>query len=418
MVPEAAARTALRPRISLCQSEVRRILGETEDRQGIGQENSESVLKALGCSLERTQEGAYAVALPSWRLDLEREIDLIEEIARVYGYNRFANTLPVFSGAVVEPPQLAKEAQVRRTLLALGWSEAVSNTFCSVTEADTFAPLPGLAVPIGNPLNEEAGVLRPSLVPGMLAMLGNNLNRDMNDVQLFEIGAVFSGTTERVDEHPALAIGATGSSSAGPHVSDRVLDFYDLKGAIEELMRRFSTRSLYFDAFPAESGLMPKWLHPLRSARAVADGSTVAWFGQLHPSQAQRYKLRQSPYVGEIYLDRLCRLPLRQVIAGELSRFQPVHRDFSFIFPKRVLWRDIADALESLRLVELIHFVPREIFHGIKGEMKGNLPSGHYSILIGVRFQSLERTLRDDELQSYSQSVVRALESLGGRQRA
>ncbi len=418
MVPEAAAGTALRPRISLCQSEVRRILGETEDGQGIGQESSESVLKALGCSLEQTREGVYAVALPSWRLDLEREIDLIEEIARVYGYNRFANTLPVFSGAVVEPPQLAKEAQVRRTLLALGWSEAVSNTFCSATEADTFAPLPGLAVPIGNPLNEEAGVLRPSLAPGMLAMLGNNLNRDVNDVQLFEIGAVFSGTTERVDEHPALAIGATGSSSAGPHVSDRTFDFYDLKGAIEELMRGFSTRSLYFDAFPAESGLMPKWLHPLRSARAVADGSTVAWFGQLHPSQAQRYKLRQSVYVGEIYLDRLCRLPLRQVIAGELSRFQPVHRDFSFIFPERVLWRDIAEALESLRLTDLANFAPREIFRGIKGEMKGNLPPGHYSILIGVTFQSLERTLRDDELQSYSQSVVRTLESLGGRQRA
>ncbi len=429
IVPEAAARTALRPRIRLYQSEVRRILGDTEDGQGIGPENTEPVLKALGCSLEATQDDAYAVTLPSWRLDLEREIDLIEEIARVYGYNRFANTLPVFSGTVVEPPQLAQEAQVRRTLLALGWSEAVSSTFCSATEADTFAPLPGLAVPMGNPLNEEAGVLRPSLVPGMLAMLGNNLNRDVNDVQLFEIGAVFSGTTERVDERPALAIGATGSSSAGPHVPDRALDFYDLKGAIEELLSRFSTRSSYFDAFPAESGLTPKWLHPLRSARAVADGSTVAWFGQLHPSQAQRYKLRQSVYVGEIYLDRLCRLPLRQVVAQELSRFQPVHRDFSFIFPERVLWREIAEALESQRLTELVHFAPREIFRGIKGQMKektgsktsdtlGNLPPGHYSILIGVTFQSLDRTLRDDELQSYSQALVRSLESLGGRQRA
>jgi phenylalanyl-tRNA synthetase beta chain len=106
------------------------------------------------------------------------------------------------------------------------------------------------------------------------------------------------------------------------------------------------------------------------------------------------------------------------VIAQELSRFQPVHRDFSFIFPERVLWREIADALESLRLAELVHFAPREIFRGMKGEMRGNLPPGHYSILIGVTFQSLERTLRDDELQSYSQSVVRALESLGGRQRA
>ena len=431
MVPEAAGRTALRPSICLSQSEVRRILGATEDGRGIGQENSEQVLKALGCSLEKTGDGVYAVTLPSWRLDLEREIDLIEEIARVYGYNLFANTLPVFSGAVVEPPQLAKEAGIRRSLLSLGWSEAVSSTFCSATDADTFSSLPGLAVPIGNPLNEEAGMLRPSLVPGMLTMLGNNLNRDVNNVQLFEIGTSFSGNPERVDERPALAVGATGSSSSGPHVADRAVDFYDLKGAIEELLRSFSTRSLYFDAFAADSGLMPKWLHPLRSARAVADGSTVAWFGQLHPSQMQRYKLRQNVYVGEIYLDRLYRLPLRQPIARELSRFQPVHRDFSFIFPERVLWREIVDSLDRLRLLELTRFAPREIFRGMKGksgskrldvagslDVAGTLPPGHYSILIGVTFQALERTLREEELQTYSQSVVRVLESLGGKQRA
>src|SRR5271163_643713 len=122
VVPEAAARTARRPPISLSHREVRRMLGATEDSLGVGQDTTESVLQALGCELQKVTEDSYQVTLPSWRLDLEREIDLIEEIARVYGYNRFANTLPAFAGIVRETPDASKEAVIRRTLLALGWN--------------------------------------------------------------------------------------------------------------------------------------------------------------------------------------------------------------------------------------------------------------------------------------------------------
>jgi phenylalanyl-tRNA synthetase beta chain len=140
---------------------------------------------------------------------------------------------------------------------------------------------------------------------------------------------------------------------------------------------------------------------------------TVAWFGQLHPVEAQQRKLRQTVYVGEIYLERLYRLSLRHPIAPELSRYQPVERDFSFIFPDAVSWQSIADGLQNLRIAELTRFTPREIFRAAQA-----LPPGHYSMLIRVTFQALERTLREEELQSYSQAVITALESLGGRQRA
>ena len=128
------------------------------------------------------------VTLPSWRLDLEREIDLIEEVARVYGYNRFANTLPAFGEGVRALPWAESEAAVRRTLLSAGFHEAIASTFCSAAEAALTAPQPGLVVPLGNPLSEEAGVLRPSLVPGMLTMIAGNLHRDVSDVRLFEAG--------------------------------------------------------------------------------------------------------------------------------------------------------------------------------------------------------------------------------------
>ena len=159
------------------------------------------------------RQRSWQVTLPSWRLDLEREIDLIEEVARVYGYNRFANTLPAFGEGVRALPWAEKEAAVRGTMLAAGFHEAIGSTFCSAAEGALTAPQPALVVPLGNPLSEEAGVLRPSLVPGMLAMIAGNLNRDVSDVRLFELGTVFSGapTWRRWTSGRALAFGAVGS---------------------------------------------------------------------------------------------------------------------------------------------------------------------------------------------------------------
>ena len=136
----------------------------------------------------------FSVQLPSWRLDLEREIDLVEEVARVYGYNRFANTLPT-ALPVVAHPLAAAESAVRTRLLALGYSEAISSTFASEAEARSRSRRRRRGVvALENPLSEEARLLRPSLVPGMLAMLAHNLNRDVREARLFEQGAIFTGT--------------------------------------------------------------------------------------------------------------------------------------------------------------------------------------------------------------------------------
>ncbi|HEY0784624.1 MAG TPA: phenylalanine--tRNA ligase subunit beta, partial [Acidobacteriaceae bacterium] len=333
--PQAEHRTAKRPTLSLALSEVHRILGPSDSPQGITAADVQSILTGLGCSLAAAPGAplapspahvtpavtnpstaaspgeelapallpqdvpappqAVVVALPSWRLDLERPIDLIEEIARVYGYHRFQNTLPAFTGTVRPLPHAAAERTTRATLLACGLSEAISSTFCSATDGVTFAPQPQSAAPIENPLSEEAGMLRPSLLPGMLTMLASNLHRDVDNVALFELGTVFTGsgsdrdprseksgrTLQAVDERPSLALGITGHLGAHP------ADFYTLKGILEQLTHRFASRSSYYDCFPAASGLMPPYLHPGRSARLVLDGSTLAYFGQLHPAEAQ-----------------------------------------------------------------------------------------------------------------------------------
>jgi phenylalanyl-tRNA synthetase beta chain len=414
-VAEFEKRTADRKPVPLELSEVTRILGTTIGKEGITASTVESVLTALGCGLARSAQdsGAWQVTLPSWRLDLEREIDLIEEVARVYGYNRFANTLPEFGEGVRALPWAESESMVRHALLAAGFHEAIASTFCSAAEAKLTAPQPGLVVPLGNPLSEEAGVLRPSLVPGMLTMIAGNLHRDVSDVRLFEIGTVFSGTTDKVEERPAVAFGAVGSvPEQGALHPPRTLDFHDVKGAVEQVLSRFQARAVYFDRFPAESGLTPEWLHPYRSARVAVEGATVGWFGQLHPREAAARKLKEAVLVGELYLDRLYKLPLRKPIAKEISRFQPVRRDFSLILDQSISWEKIDQALAGLQIPELVDWRVREVFRDAR------LDGSEYSLLLGTTFQAADRTLREEELQSFQAHVVEAVGKAGARLRS
>jgi phenylalanyl-tRNA synthetase beta chain len=414
-VAAAEARTAHRKPVSLALSEVQRILGTTVEEEGITAATVENVLTALGCRLsaEPPKNGpAWQVTLPSWRLDLEREIDLIEEVARVYGYNRFANTLPEFGEGVRALPWAEKEATVRSTLLAAGFHEAISSTFCSAAEGALTAPQPALVVPLGNPLSEEAGVLRPSLVPGMLTMIAGNLNRDVNDVRLFEMGTVFSGTTDKVDERPALSFGAVGAlpEESALHAG-RAFDFFDVKGVVERVVSRFEMRGMYFDHFSADAGLTAQWLHPYRAARVVADGLTVGWFGQLHPREAAARKFKDAVLLGEIYLDRLYKSGLRRPLAREISRYQPVRRDFSLILDESVTWETIDRAMAGLEIPELVEWRVREVFRDAR------LGAQEYALLLGATFQAPDRTLREEELQKFQAQVVEAVGKAGARLR-
>jgi phenylalanyl-tRNA synthetase beta chain len=297
-------------------------------------------------------------------------------------------------------------------LLAAGFHEAIASTFCSAAEAALTAPQPGLVVPLGNPLSEEAGVLRPSLIPGVLAIVAGNLHRDVSDVRLFELGTVFSGTTEKVDEHPVLAFAAVGTLAEQSALHPpRSIEFHDIKGVVEQVLSRFQTRTVYFDRFPSDAGLTPAWLHPYRAARVNADGITVGWFGQLHPTEAAARKLKDPVLLGELYLDRLYKLPLRKPSARDISRFQPVRRDFSLVLDKSAAWEAIDLALAALAIPELVEWRAREVFHDPK------IGAHDYSLLLGVTFQAPDRTLREEELQSFQSQIVAAVAAAGARLR-
>jgi phenylalanyl-tRNA synthetase beta chain len=406
VVPELAAKTAGRAAIALRVSEVQRHLGTTADGKGVGEAVVAQYLAALGCGLTAKGDGEYSVTLPSWRLDLEREIDLIEEVARVYGYNRFADTLPSFAGSVRELAHATQESTLRETLRALGFSEAISSTFVSAEEAAMFA---GGGVAMGNPLSAEAGMLRPSLVPGMATMLALNLHRDVADVRLFEMGTVFAGSTAAVQERVGLALGLTGAATATSlYKADDAL-FYEAKGALEALLAKFAG----VVTFDAEA--LPGWVAPGRGARALLDGKVVAVFGELAAAELQARKLRQAVVLAEIDAQTLMVTALKQPVVKELSRFQAVERDFSFVFSDAVPWAGIEGGLRALKIDAMRSAVPVEIFRDAKGKA---VAAGSYSLLVRVVFQSTERTLTEEELTAWSEAVVAKLTELGGVQRA
>src|SRR5580692_1084951 len=398
-------------------SEVQRILGGNLATREIFR-----ILTKLGFILIPEGQGTaeFRVEIPSWRLDVEREIDLIEEIARVHGYDKFENTLPAYSGAVVELPNAAMDATLRARALALGYNEAVSLTFISYADAERFASASAGAkvLELENPLSEEASVMRTSMAPGMLDMLAWNLNRDSDNVRLFEMGRVFEMSGgERVE--PARAcLGATLAAVKGSLPVGGALDvskgeqaaaaeaFRSFKGDVENLLAAFACTELSFDRETAE------YFHPGRSARALTGGAVVAQFGQIADNVKVERKLRQDVFLAEIDLDVLHRLGLRTIRFAPLGKYPAVERDFSFVFGDDVEFEAMRRAVTELRLGALRSFTPVEIFRG------GSIAAGKYSILLRARLQSDEGTLRDEQIAAWSAEIVRVLHGLGGVQRA
>ncbi len=399
--------------IVLHVAEVHRILG-----RGVGSGEIFRILKKLGFQLipEGQDDEQFRVQIPSWRLDVEREIDLIEEIARLHGYNKFPNTLPAYSGAVIERPDARKNAVLRQRSLALGYNEAISLTFISHADAERFSSAKVLE--LENPQSEEASVMRSSLVPGMLDMLAWNLNRDSENARLFEIGQVYELSAGERIEPKRACLGSTLAAIQASLPAKAVLDvskgehaaaaeaFRSFKGDIETLLSSFEHRTLEFDREA------PEYYHPGRSARALLDGAVVAQFGQIHPEIAAARKLRQHVYVAEFDLDCLYQHALHEAKFRALPKYPAVERDFSFIFSDEVTFEAMENEVERLQPGELRDFRPVEIFRG------GSVPAGRFSILLRAIFQSNERTLRDEEISHWSAKIVKSLQELGGVQRA
>ena len=409
---DVVSRTIDTAPVVLRLSEVHRILGGNLNAGEIFR-----ILKKLGFGVipEGQADAQFRVHIPSWRLDVEREIDVIEEIARLHGYDKFENTLPPYRGAVVDLPHAAMDAAVRERALALGYDEAVSLTFISHADAEKFSS--AAVLELENPLSHEASVMRTSLAPGMLDMLAWNLNRDSESVRLFEIGRAYEMRGGERIEPARACLGATMAAVSGSLPVNGALDvskgeqaaaaeaFRGFKGDVENLLAAFACREATFDRETAD------YFHPGRSARALMDGVAVVQFGQIAESVKAERKLRQDVFLAVVDLEQLHAQGLRKAKFAPLAKYPAVERDFSFVFDDDVEFEAMRRTVMGLGIAELREFMPVEIFRG------GSIAGGKYSILLRVRLQSDAATLRDEQIGQWSAEVVAALAGLGGVQR-
>jgi phenylalanyl-tRNA synthetase beta chain len=381
--PHATRTVTLRPRAS------ERLLG-----LAVPESDVERILRALGFSLARA-EGGWAVEVPSHRLDVNREVDVIEEIARIYGYDRFAPQLPALAVAAESAPGSEEEARLRTVARTMGYDETVGYSFISASEAAEFGAWPAVAV--RNPVSELWDVMRNSTVPTMIRALEWNLNHSESDVRLIEIGRLYRAENGGYQEPPVLAMGATGLARPRTFSEPgKPYDFYEFKGDVAQVLAAFEIHQLSFE--PRE---LPPYYAAGRSARAVADGVVVGYLGELDPKRAAARKLRQPVFVAEILLEHLYKLGMRRPQHRALIRVPPVSRDFSLLVPEGVTFDEVRNAVGFHP--ELTNLEPVEIFRGPQ------VPEGHYSLLLRATWQRASESFTDDEINPRAEQIIQDL---------
>jgi len=378
--------------VTLRRARLRRVLGvDVADAEVV------RIFTALGMQVVAAADG-WQVTAPSSRFDIEREEDLIEEVARIFGYDNIPVATP--AGALtlaIEPEARISELALREQLAARGYYEAVNLSFVA---ADLLASwgFNERLVPLLNPLSSDLAVMRPSLLPGLIEALRHNRARQQDRVRLFEVARVFAAGDPPM-ETPSLAIVACGNARSEQWgEASRQLDFHDLKGDLDALIawggepQRWSVHA---------DGL-PGWLHPGRGARVARDGETAGYLGALHPQLAKQLDLGPDVHVLELALAPVLQRRLPQ--ARAVARFPAVRRDIAMDVPETASWSQIEQVVRSTlgeRLKEL------RLFDRYSGK---GVEAGRKSLAMGLILQDASRTLTDDDADRCVREAIAALE--------
>ncbi|HYW99165.1 MAG TPA: phenylalanine--tRNA ligase subunit beta, partial [Candidatus Elarobacter sp.] len=385
-------------KIRVTRAEILRVMGaDVPDKQ------IEASLSALGFAPVRVDQNrgaegsllaAWECTQPSWRAEVEREIDLIEEIARIHGLDKFPPRLPAARQGAARLPHYEAETRLRQRLIGLGYREILTIPHVAEERDALFRPENVAPPRLANPLSEEANVLRATSIVTMAAALEWNLNHGQRNARLFEIGRRYRLNGSEPVETRVLTIGTTGEArEKGLYDAARDFSFADLKGdldSIGELAGGFR-----WDDGGAD------WLHAARRSSVKLNSvissearnlSSLGVAGQLARRVAEKLKLRQDVFLAELELDPVY---AAMKAAKEARRYEPlprfpsVERDFSLLLADGAKFSDVTKTIQSLGIKEISAVEATDLFRGT------NVPAGKYSLLVRVTFQSREATLTE-----------------------
>lgn len=374
------------PRLTVRPSWVNQVLGTK-----IPKKDMEGMLTSLGLSILSSDEDMMKVEPPSYRQDLARPIDLVEEVARLYGYQNITPTSPRVT--VTEPHKdLARsiEPLVKETLTSCGLSEVVTYSLIS-KESLSKARLPGEeVVSIKNPLSLDQEILRPTLLPGILEAVVWNKNRNVTDVKIFELGRVYhpekKGRLPR--EVTNLACALSGKVISDWRTTERPIDFYDLKGVIEVLMARIGCADYEIAQTRHPS------LHPARSAVVSVKGTTVGFLGEASREVVAGFDLAESVWISELRLYDLTPHISPEKLVKTPPKYPSITLDIAIA---------VKDDVPSKAITSIIHKTGGELIKGLKlfDLYRGpQVPAGHKSLAYSIEYQALDRTLTYEEARS------------------
>lgn len=388
-----AAHQPQRPAIALRPERVNALLGTA-----IAESTMAETLTRLGMPPQAGEHaGVWSVRAPSWRFDIAREVDLIEEIARVYGYDRLPTRRTAMPAVI--PAQTESRvvlSRLRSLLVDRGYHEAITYSFVPAALQSRLDP-DHEALALANPLSSDMGVMRSSLWPGLIRAVLHNRNRQMPRVRLFEAGLRFRGALESLEQTPVVAGVVTGAAHP-PHWSEsgRPVDFFDIKGDVEALLALAGPdRRWHFESAPHPA------LHPGQSARVHLDGRAIGWVGALHPEQARGLDIDTRVYLFELeqraFEDR--GLPAFEA----LSRYPAIRRDLAIVVDESISADAVRDVIQRAAGAVLESVALFDVYRG-----KG-VSEGCKSLAMGLILQDKTRTLTDNEVDGVQRAVVDAL---------
>jgi phenylalanyl-tRNA synthetase beta chain len=393
-VHEAVASDALPElaTVTLRPDSIRRMLGFDMDADQV-----ERILRDLGFAVTANEQG-WCVTAPSWRFDISMEADLLEELARIYGYDN----LPVthIKADLVIPHRSEKRLTLRtlrRHLAARGFQEAITYSFIDPKQQQVFDP-DITPVALKNPISADMAVMRSSLLPGLVKAVVYNTKRQQSRVRLFETGLSFVPGPEGLVQEPTLAMVISGPRLAESWTGgDEPVDFYDLKAEVEALFALTGcTADFGFEAAERHG------LHPGQTARITREGQPMGYLGALHPSAARQLDVGGALLVAEIRLSALLQAAIPQFT--ELSKFPEVRRDLAVVVDKSV---QAAELMQDVRTVAGTYLTDLTLFDVYEG--KGIDPK-RKSLGLGLTFRDLSRTLSDDDVNKAVNQVIDSLE--------
>lgn len=391
-------------RLSLTEADANRILGT-----GLSAAEMAKLLVKLGLSVKRGAGGKLAVSVPTFRPDLERPIDLVEEVARIHGYGKIPETMPRVTVAPLSRPRYHREAEaVREALAGVGLTEALLYGFTSEDALDPFAETGAQPVRITNPLSSEQALMITTLLPGLLDAMRVNASRQRPHCRLFALQRVFRRPMAIGPSDEPRRVAGLMSGPRVPGAWERAgeaIDFYDIKGVVEDVLDALGISG----AAIFQRGEAYGFLHPGAFAYVLVGNRRVGFVGQLHPDVVARWELKEKVFAFELDFEAVAELAAAQTPRfAELSRFPFVERDLALVVPERIPAVEVEKAIQDSG-VDLVEGV--RIFDVYRGQ---GIASGMKSLAVTVRFASNERTLTDAEIEGAQGLIVTALKTTLG----